>query len=468
MRNVKRLVLLTVFITALFAAVCAQSATVGAQPQVITRGGTYTLDIVNDDARAAVTISTGEAVILDGCGIASRGTAIIINPGANVTIKNCYIECKNPLVEKMNIPLAIEATDAENLTVQNNFFSGGGICVFGFSGDGSINQTINISFNKFRNIDGRQSLGESGVLDTIAEFRQAVWLNKVNGIKNCEIAWNEIINEPYKSSVDYVIKIYKSSGTQDSSLKIHDNFIRGAYPANPLDKGAGGGIICSGGTLYGESGTEYVEIFNNIVTGFTDFGIAITAGNNNSIYNNIVVNSGQMSDGGLIYAQNAGICIHKAVASDQSFGGNNSAYGNICGSLKNAEVINNYYLPDAGIDKNNNSIAEDPEDITPELEWEQYDLWRRLNDNGFTSGINNKTSLEFLSGDTLLLSNNTNSEVSGKLYLRDFSGVGFWDIDIEPHSSRVVKIPEKTGNLKVFYWDSLLRPICNAAEMEIE
>ena len=55
-------------------------------------------------------------------------------------------------------------------------------------------------------------------------------LDKVRHLAGVEIAWNEVINEPGNSAVEDNISIYLSSGTPQSPIRIHDNFIRGAFP----------------------------------------------------------------------------------------------------------------------------------------------------------------------------------------------------------------------------------------------
>jgi len=462
-KNVKKLIPLIISILALFSFLIVPAQ--AEQTITITKGGTYTdLVIANDDANAAaVTISTSDPVILENCSVTSRGTAISADSGADVTVRNCYIECQNPLIAGMYIPRAIKASNPKNLVVQNNYFNyGGGIYVLNFSGDGSLAQTINISFNKFQNIDGHASTGADGGVSAVYYPQQAVQFDKVYGIKNCEISWNEIINEPYKSRSEDNINMYKSSGMPDNPIRIHDNFISGAD---------GGGIICDGNAaLSGERGTGYVEIYNNTVTNFANYGIAIAAGNNNTIHDNIVVNSGQFPDGGLTNALHVGIYITKAYSPDYSYGNNNNAYNNLCGNLGSATVRNDYYLKSGyyGSDtKNNLSIQPvTAAAITPALELEYCNIWNEsLTANNIKVGIKGMSSMEILGDDTVFLSNNTDKEMSGRVYVRKADGVEIFDnVKVAPNGTLELIYTKSPGPVKVFFWDDQLRPFFAAAE----
>src|SRR5882762_2174350 len=98
-----------------------------------------------------------------------------------------------------------------------------------------------------------------------------------------EIAWNEFINEPFISRAEDVISIYNSAGTQASPLLIHNNYIQGAYPGDPVSDGYTG----SGITV--ETNSSFVIVHSNQVVTTTNVGIGIAGGHDVQITNNRVI-----------------------------------------------------------------------------------------------------------------------------------------------------------------------------------
>jgi hypothetical protein len=92
-----------------------------------------------------------------------------------------------------------------------------------------------------------------------------------------------------------------------------------------------------------------VKAYNNIVIGTSNYGIAISSGHDDSVFNNIVVSSGLLSDGSKIAADNVGIYVWNQ-PSDPYFG-NDQEWGNTVGwmgtSGRNDEWLPNV-TPSAG------------------------------------------------------------------------------------------------------------------------
>jgi hypothetical protein len=161
-----------------------------------------------------------------------------------------------------------------------------------------------------------------------------------------------VINDPADSRVEDVINIYLSSGTKQSPIRIHDNFIRGAYPADPrARKYSGGGIMLSDGQAESShDASSYIEAFNNQVIDTTNYGIAISAGHDCVMYNNRIVSTGLLPDGTPLPAQNVGAYIWNA-QHVKDFA-NNCGYANRIGWAKGA-ARNDWWLPNAAQWKDN-------------------------------------------------------------------------------------------------------------------
>ena len=115
-----------------------------------------------------------------------------------------------------------------------------------YQGNRGPGQTVKVMGNQALNIDGRHSDGNGGFLTGPSDndFVQFLQLDKVTNVPGMEVAWNEVVNQPSASRVEYNINLYKSGGTAASHILIHDNYIQGAFPALPATQGfSGGGIL---------------------------------------------------------------------------------------------------------------------------------------------------------------------------------------------------------------------------------
>jgi hypothetical protein len=236
---------------------------------------------------------------------------------------------------------------------------------------------VKINRNRFLNIDGRLSDGNGGYQGGgVHQRAQAINLDKVQNVAGVEIAWNEIINEPYKSRVEDNINLYQSSGTSSSPIRIHDNYIQGAYNADPANDPsfAGGGILLGDG----QTGSGYAEAYNNVVVSTTNYGIAISGGHHQKIYNNRVISSGLLPDGRRIAAQNTGIYIWDYHNAGSGFN-NNSGFGNLVGWMRThpngpfAPGRADWWVPDASSWTENLHWSPDP---TLAMEAAELPAWK--------------------------------------------------------------------------------------------
>lgn len=367
-------------------------------PIVITRGGVYTGNWQSLDVNVpAVTIKTDEPVIIQGSNVRGRGVLIATaTEHAHVTVQNTNGYALNPDVYGVTPGRFFEGTYFDSVLLQNNYLEGtGGIKLLEYRGDFTAAETVRVIGNRALNIDGRKSDGAGGYLDfnkrtrlsdgygeSGYKIRQFLQLDKVQGLAGVEIAWNQVVNEPGKSRVEDNINIYLSSGTADSPIRIHDNYIRGAYNLKPwqasytddtwdYDWGySGGGILLGDGS----SGVAYVKAYSNQVVSTSNYGIGIAAGHDMEFYGNRVISSGFLADGRWVYKQNVGVYIWDLYAVGATGFYNNSAHDNRVGWVKKPEgTRNDWWVPDATTFDNN---AHWEGAVTPQTETDEFALWQ--------------------------------------------------------------------------------------------
>jgi hypothetical protein len=369
---------------------------------VITRGGTYTGTWENlADRTPVVSIRTTEPVVIQNATIRGKGHLIQSTiTGANVTVRKTTGIGVNPNVFGVAPGRFLDVEGAKNLIVQENYLENtAGIFVLGYDGNYTTAQTVRITHNRAKNIDGRKSNGAGGWLDfnvrksrvtgetqTGFEYAQFVQLNKVQFVPGVEIAWNEVVNEVGNSRVEDVVSIYKSSGTETSPIRVHDNLIDGAFTLRPWQadytKGnwrydwsfSGGGILLGdgfGSSLNGDS--FFVKADNNTVVGTTNYGIATAAGHDTEISANRVVSSGRTPDGSWNLRQNVGIYVWDSYGLGPARFFDNVARNNTVGWVKTGGGRNDWWSPHDGAIGTNTHLA-DP--VTRQTELDEAAAWR--------------------------------------------------------------------------------------------
>ena len=353
---------------------------------IITRGGTYTGTWTSDDPDAPVVlIRTRQPVVLEHCTFSGPGNLIETRiEHADVTVRDCRGTGRPSTLRGRPPGRFLTAESFDRIVIENNDLeNSAGIYLLTYAGDFAPDHTIKILRNRARNIDGRKSDGKGGFLDEAVE-RQFVQLDKVRHLGGIEIAWNEVVNEPGRSGCEDVINIYLSSGISRSRIHIHDNFIQGSYPPNPLSSEySGGGILLGDGssaTIEGASG--FVEADHNQVLDTTNYGIAISAGHDSVFHDNRILSIGSLPDGRRLAAQNTGAYIwdihHDANKSPPTFF-NNRGHHNLIGWAR-GEGRNDWWVPDASQWKNNTHW---PGQLTRQLEADERSLWdKKVHDAG--------------------------------------------------------------------------------------
>lgn len=340
--------------------------------------------------QAAITIVTTKSVTVTKARVRGPGDLIKIGRGASVKVSNTIGSSTNPNVSGTQKGAFVTATAPASLGVQNCTVSGMrfGVLVTGFSGRGA--QTVSITQNIFNNIDGRPSDGKGGYdRENVNVRAHAIQLNGVQHVPGMEIAWNQIMQQPFQGQVNDTINIYSSSGLKSSHLNIHDNYIQGALPRSPDGSGfaySGGGIITDGKAAdTADTATAWVDIYNNQVTQTANYGIATAAGHDNTVYGNRVVSAGKLANGP-IYATRSAPGYYNWNAQKQSasvFYGNH-VHDNLSGLLKmnknNSTLLerNDWYLPGQNYATENNQHFQPNTAAAPTVadEGSEYKRWK--------------------------------------------------------------------------------------------
>ena len=355
------------------------SQTAYQSPITITNGGTYSGNWQSLDPNVpAVSIQTTQPVTIENSNLQGRGHLIqAVQGGANLTVRNTYGYGLNPNVYGQPAGRFLQTNAAAKVVVEHCYMqSTSGIGLFSYQGDYSTSQSIRIRYNRAHNIDGRKSDGNGGFIDDF-ERVQFAQLEGIKHVPAMEIAWNEVINEPYNSRVEDNINICASSGTAASPLRIHNNYIKGGYPGNAAqDSYSGGGIMvadCETTTV--EDSASFVKAYSNQVLNTTNYGIGIADGHDNQFYDNRIFSSGILPDGTHPAAQFVGAYvadINGAIPKGTFF--NNFEYNNTIGWVRADGSRQDTWLPDCASGKCTNNIAL-PNPITVDTENGEYQIW---------------------------------------------------------------------------------------------
>jgi hypothetical protein len=281
-----------------------------------------------------------------------------LNSTASLTVQQSCFVGTNPNVAGQYKGTPLWVQNAVSVLVENcDFESGGfyGIWVEGYVGNNTLNNTITIRNNRINNVDGRASDGNGGYLTTIPQGPgpsqppdipsnwsgllggHAIFLSDVHGVPGIDIAWNQIINEPYQSFVGDSINMYDSSGTPASPIEIHDNYIQGGYEPDPATANTfnyGGAGITMDGSYQTDPSlvTSFVEIYDNQTVSESRGGFNISVGHDIEVYSNRVVSNGQLADGtNYSLANGNGIGLSNYVNDPPGVFGNNSFHDNLSG-----------------------------------------------------------------------------------------------------------------------------------------
>ncbi len=362
---------------------------VWSDPIVITEGGTYSGNWQSTDAKTpAVTVATTAPVIIENAHIRSGGSLIKTTlAGSNLTVRNSLGVAANAAVKGQPNGVFLEVASPTRLDVENNYIENtqGGVIVHGYAGNRDGGQTIVIRANRARNLNGMLSDGNGGYLPAEGTNRapaRFIQFDSVQAVPGIDVGWNEVINYPGQSLVDDNIDLYRSGGTPNQPLEIHDTYIQGAYPYKAAqDAYTGGGIKTD--AKAGDNAQEvpaFNSIHDNQVVGTVNYGIAFTAGHDNVAANNRVVSSGLLADGTRIAAQHVGMANSDATAGANGSMYNNTMRDNLIGwtCWQSSCALEGYrkdqFFPAAPADYSTNSVVA-ARQITLDMENNEYQVW---------------------------------------------------------------------------------------------
>ncbi len=356
-------------------------------PIVITEAGTYSGNWQSTDSKTpAVTVATTAPVVIENSHISSVAGLIKTSvAGADVTVRNSVGLAVNSAVKGQANGVFLDASSPARLDVENNYVenAGGGVLVHGYSGNRDGQQTIVIRANRARNLNGLLSDGNGNYLPAGGSNRSVsnfIALDKVQAVPGIDVGWNEVINYPGRSLVADNIAIKSSSGTPNQPLEIHDTYIQGAYPYTAAQANYDGGGIKTEGSPddSAQQATAFSSIHDNQVVGTVNYGIAFTAGHDNTAANNRVISSGMLADGTRIAAQHVGMANGDVNSPNASLY-NNTMHDNLIGwmcwtsSCSQSGYRKDQSFPASPGDYSTNSVVAQP--ITPTMENNEYQIW---------------------------------------------------------------------------------------------
>ncbi|GAB3203140.1 hypothetical protein GCM10027293_31890 [Pontibacter aydingkolensis] len=360
-------------------------------PIIITKGGTYTGNWESRDSEVpAVEIRTTEPVVIENSNI--RGAGYLIKSwgyAVNLTVRHTkgYGIQQTPYVNYKKPRRFVTVNNFTNLVVENCYMESTAGIYTGtrYEGNGSPSNTIKVRYNIVKNIDGR-------VYGGAKEHSQFMQFNFKNAIAHAEVAWNQVINEAGNSLVEDNINIYNTKGTPSSPIKIHNNYIQGAYPAPHTGTSfSGGGIITDGD---GDISTcpAYVEAHDNQLVNLGNYSMGIAGGNNIRYHHNRAVSSAKFKDGTKFGMYSGGLWSKDYYKKNTTFA--NSIDNNVVGITawggypsdrnditvqEHASFTNNTHIPGGA--------------ITQAMEAEEFIRWTlKLQQNGIVLGPNGSSS----------------------------------------------------------------------------
>ncbi len=302
----------SIFITLIFSAHVSQAAvrvTLQSQPDIaslpsnasliantinITKGGTYSGDWVSTDpAIPAVTVLTDEPVILENSTVMGRGNLIVATgtTGANLTVRNVTGRGLDPLVPGKQRGSFVVAYIMNSLMVQNCTMTG---TSFGVKAGFSNASSLSILNNLATDLEDRASDGNGSFLTVRPQLGHFALLYQVSAQNGAEIGWNQIMQTMGQSSIDDVITMYKSQGSANRPINVHDNYMEGYSSPAAAFYGA------SGFSTTGDSTSlvsAYILLHANQIVHTPGNGLSILNGHDILADGNRVVSCGQNNDG---------------------------------------------------------------------------------------------------------------------------------------------------------------------------
>ena len=264
-------------------------------PIVITHGGTYSGTWASDDPNVpAVNILTNERVVLKNATITGRGDLIDINgtgAGANVTVRDVTGAALDPGVAGLQRGSFISANGVATLRVKHCSMYG---VSFGVKVLSSTVSALSITQDLASELEDRASDGNGGFETSRPNLGHFIFLYETSAPAGAEIGWNQVVNTIGSSSTEDVINIFKSQGSADAPIVVHDNYMEG-YSSSTTPSYSGAGLIADGdGTV---PVTAFVTFEANQMVHTAGSGVEIAVGHDITARKNRVVSCGVGASG---------------------------------------------------------------------------------------------------------------------------------------------------------------------------
>ncbi len=147
------------------------------------------------------------------------------------------------------------------------------------------------------NLEDRASDGQGGFEASRPSLGHFVLLDGVSATSGAEIAWNKIVQTVGQSSIEDVINLYNSQGSEVHPIVVHDNYMEGS--SSPVINGhyTGTALITDGSGSNGASPTAFVQFNANQVVATAGTGVGIAAGHDITATGNRIVSCGVTASG---------------------------------------------------------------------------------------------------------------------------------------------------------------------------
>ena len=324
--------------TAALSAATTPAPIVYATPIVITSGGTYTGNWQGTTTTPAVYVNTSSPVVLKNCNVTGPGTLIqgAYHLAVTLTVTGCTGLGTNTGPAGTAPGHFLSASNFTSVIAEHNLLENTG--GFGFYGsDVATTGKVQVLYNSLKNVDGLPNGGGACTENGSQPYchRNFVIVHDMLDDPNIEIAWNQVINTPDKSAMEDVILIQYSSGLATGPIRIHDNYIGGAYDSAPetsMDYTGSGINVADGGTVADAAhATAFVHAYDNQVVNFENYGMGIAAGHDNEIYDNRIITSNLLPGGAQMGKPWTGLLLKNNYNQPASIFYNNTATANVVG-----------------------------------------------------------------------------------------------------------------------------------------
>ena len=321
-----------------------------------TGGGPFIIENRNFSAKTSqgwlvdIYMPNGQEVIIRNCNFSQSGSGdfIHITDNSRVTVKNCrfYATGNQPIGNIRG--RVLYAFKPKKIVFEHNYLlnTAGAKVEYWAANSTATDNTLVWRYNRYDNVCG----GTGG------DYRQALQIQHVEERPGIEIAYNQVINVPNQSRVEDNFNIGESSGTVGSPLRIHHNFINGAYPANATDSYfTGSGITTdAGGTNRTQIQLPHnILVEDNIFLACMNACMNIAAGYDVLYQHNICRVSGKLSNGTTLNATNNGVAVFKGQSgyTDNQFHNNRMIDNNI-------NTVPSAYYRNANVGPNSTALVE--------------------------------------------------------------------------------------------------------------